>query len=851
MCTYIYNKVKVWVKSILLLYLFTLLPLSLLAQSETERYRTLYDQAEQDYNIGRLEEAQRTLRGHLNNFPLSLRISAYRMLSLCCLGLDQDAEAEDYVRLMLDENPYYSTTASDPQRFIDMVENIKAGRTATITTASSQAEQLNEVPVPTTLITQEMIQDCGARNLQEVLATYVPGMNIVDCNDDINVAMRGIYSNGQEKILIMLNGHRLNSFATNIAAPDFSISLDKVRQIEVLRGPASSLYGGVSLTAVVNVITKQGADVEGVETHFGMGNYGQLKAGALFGKRYFDLDLLIWGSLYKAKGESVYVPLEDTGMQMIDGDVTIGGIGRKPSYDIGLQMKYKNLQLLYNTQFSQVISPFTMSYAFSPYTLDKYRTQNGLAPSFATLSHHANLSYNGKLGNVWLKGTVTYDNSDLTHYQVVNEPVVLAMAEVLPVPDVIKQQINGHAGISRYLNGQEHTLGGKLQGDWNYIDNGTHSGLLTFGAEYSYFQLDDVRYTFGYDFTKLATENDSIPILGKGHESNMNGFVQMKHHWQSFILNAGLRFDYKNRYNDTKIREFSPRLALIYVQPKWNLKLSYSKAFIDAPYLYRKVNLFLASFMGYTEYAEDLDPESLHSWQLTFGANQWLPGLNFELNAFFNHANDLIIPYMIQHSNSGNINTYGLELSANYQHRRLSAHLNATWQDVSKNRQAGSDYDHALNIPTFTANGIVAWQATRNLRLHSHIGFEGRQHNTYIDILHYAIHQVYVSRWMEKVVEFEEYTSSPDYDHEEAEEMLAMIENFRSLAKTEESMIDVNKTVPARVIVDLGASYKWHNLTLTANIKNLFNHHYVQGGMSTCLVPQRGRWLMFEIAYKF
>ncbi|MGX8695654.1 MAG: TonB-dependent receptor plug domain-containing protein, partial [Prevotella sp.] len=368
----------------LLFYLFTFLPLASLAQSETERYRAIYDHAEQDYSIGRLEEAQQSLKDNLSNFPLSLRMSAYRMLSLCYLGLDQDDAAEDYVRLLLDENPYYSTTASDPQRFIDMVENIKAGRTATITTASSQSEQLSEVPVPTTLITQEMIQDCGARNLQEVLATYVPGMNIVDCNDDINIAMRGIYSTGQEKILIMLNGHRLNSYCTNIAAPDFSISLEKVKQIEVLRGPASSLYGGVSLTAVVNVITKQGADVDGLEAKAGIGNYEQLKGGLLFGKRYFDLDLLIWGSFYKAKGESVYISREETGMQMTDGDVIIGGIGPKPNYDFGLQMKYRNLQFLYNATRSQIVSPFTMSYTFSPYTLDKYRTLNGLAPSYAT-----------------------------------------------------------------------------------------------------------------------------------------------------------------------------------------------------------------------------------------------------------------------------------------------------------------------------------------------------------------------------------------------------------------------------------------------------------------------------------
>jgi iron complex outermembrane receptor protein len=538
-------------------------------------------------------------------------------------------------------------------------------------------------------------------------------------------------------------------------------------------------------------------------------------------------------------------------MEMMGGDVTIGGIGPKPSYDVGIQMKYKNLQFFFNSAFSQVTSPFTMSYTFSPYTFDKYRTFNGLHPGFTTLSHHANLSYGQQVGNVYLRGTVTYDNSDLTHYQVITEPEVTALAAVLPVPQSVQQQLSGTQGISRYINGQEHTLGGKLQGDWNYIDNGTHRGLLTFGAEYSYFQLDDVRYTFGYNFTKLTTENDTIPMLGKGHESNLNGFIQLKHHWRSFILNAGLRFDYKNRYDGSKIREFSPRLALIYLQPKWNVKLSYSKAFIDAPYFYRKINLFLASMLGYTQYATELDPETLNSWQLTFGATQWIPGLDLEVNAFYNYAKDLIIPQLIEHTNTGFIDTYGLEFSAKYQRRRWSANLNATIQDVSQNKQAYTSYDYALNIPVVTANGVVAWQASRDLRLHAHIGFEGRQHYSYLNILPYGVYTSTINMLADYMMRLTEYVQTPNPDPAVIAKYEEQIDYFVAYADEIKPTLYSEDTLPARVLFDVGASYHLGNVTFTLDVKNLLNHSYRQSGMSTCLVPQRGRWFMASVAYKF
>ncbi len=830
-------------KIIFTIFIFISSSLVVYAQSDYEQMRKIYDNAEENYTIGRLDEAEQELTKNLKNFPNDLRQSAYRLLALCNLGNDNEEKAEEMTQQLLQENPYYSTSANDPQRFIDMVERIKAGRTATITTASSQAETLNEVPVPTTLITADMIKSCGGSNLQEVLAAYVPGMHIVDCNDDINIAMRGIYSNSQEKILIMVNGHRLNSYCTNIAAPDYSISLEKIKQIEVLRGPASSLYGGVSLTGVINIITWQGADIDGVKVKAGIGNHGQLRGDAMIGKRYFDVDFLLWASIYKAKGEIRYIDREDTGMHFDSGDITIGGIGKKPSYDVGLSLKYKDISFLYNTQYSQIQAPMTMMFFYSPYNIDKYKTFNGLRPGYTTQSHHADLSYSHLIGKVWLKGSIAYDNSDLTHYQVIVEEPTTSVLSLLPFNKQVQQLLIDKGGIYRYINGQEHTFSGKLQGDWSYVNNKNHKGNLSFGIEYSYFNLDDVRYTFGYEYANTLPEASEIQEYGKGHETNQNTFVQLKHQWKNFILNAGLRFDYKQRYDDSHIRELSPRVALIYMQPKWNVKLSYSKSFIDAPYLYRKTNLVLAKYFDEQDITMDLNPESLHSWQLTFNTVEWVKGLNFELNAFYNRAHDLIFLMFSEHDNAGEMNAYGLEFSGSYKTRKLSIHLNATWQDVKKNNLYLKDFDRGLNMPKFMANAIFSWKTPlKNLELHTHLSLSSKQETYHLDPINYSTYIDLASSYG-KI--YQEYVKNPT---DELKERLDEMDKQMSYLAEE---ITVRNEYSARLLVNLGARYTIKDLELSFDIHNLFNHKYSQSGMSTGPIPQKGMWFMGSIAYKF
>ena len=837
-------------KSICLILLFMLCAGMAFSQ-ENSQLRTVYTQAENDYRIGRIEQAREALLNDLSNFHGNLRQNALRLIALSYLARFDMEHTQQYAALMLQENPYYTPSANDPATFADIVNDIKAGMTATITTASSQAESLAEVPVPTTLITGQMIHDCGGRNLQEVLAAYVPGMNLIDCDDDINISMRGIYSNTQEKILIMLNGHRLNSHATNTAAPDFSISLEKIKQIEVLRGPASSLYGGVALTAVVNIITYQGADVDGLQAKAGVGNHGQIKADAVFGKRYFDLDFLVWGSVYRSSGERRDVTDERKGESpyaMPVDDVRLGRIGLRPTYDFGLQLGWKGFQFFYDTHFSQVVAPFTMTSLALSYDHDRYRTYNGLMPGFSTTSQHADLSYQFSIHNAHFKIAATYDKSDLTRYQVINDEPMPQLGQALGLPEDLTKVFAYYGGTSRYVNGQEQDYGVQLKGNYSYTIGNDHKGNIGFGAEYGHFQLDDMRYQIGYDFEQTIPEDPTLRNAGKGSENSGDAYVQLKHQWKSLILNAGLRYDYKERYDGSRVNEFSPRVALILLRPKWSARLSYSKSFVDAPYIYRKANL-LSTLMSKKDASEadNLSPERVHSVQLSFAGNNWLHGFNFEVNGFYNRANNLIMTHILNYENVSKNQTCGVELMASYEPSRLlSLNANLTWTHTFKSNLMGLDVPNILqeyysadidannNTPALRGNLVVGWQTTKHLRLHGHLLFESRQTSYNTDLV--------------KLIQAYNYTELAQYYYNQGDLEKALIYGMQALEATRHVIMD--KDIPARAIVNLGGQYTIGTVTLGLEIYNLLGTQYYRGGMNTNLIPQQGRWFMGSVGIR-
>src|SRR5688572_19621264 len=141
-----------------------------------------------------------------------------------------------------------------------------------ISAASKKPLSSRESPSIVSLITQEEIKNSGARDLIDVLR-MVPGMDFgMDVEGVVGLGIRGNWAH-EGKVLILMDGQEMNEimFATTQFGNHFPIDL--IKRIEVIRGPGSAIYGGFAEYGVINIITFQGSDLQGVAVK---GTYGQM-----------------------------------------------------------------------------------------------------------------------------------------------------------------------------------------------------------------------------------------------------------------------------------------------------------------------------------------------------------------------------------------------------------------------------------------------------------------------------------------------------------------------------------------------------------------------------------------------
>ncbi len=196
---------------------------------------------------------------------------------------------------------------AETEKLMDM--ELDALLTMKVTTVSKRAQAVLEAPSNVTIVTDKQIEEWGVRDLKDLMRRVV-GCPVIADRDEWVFAFRGNVSDNNQKYLILIDGHRMNSVENFgpgqiIELPN---NLSNVKRVEIIRGPGSAVWGPDALAGVVNIITKDAEDLDGMTYNasatYGMDNY--IVADVQVGKVIADdVDFMLMGSFAMQHGREV------------------------------------------------------------------------------------------------------------------------------------------------------------------------------------------------------------------------------------------------------------------------------------------------------------------------------------------------------------------------------------------------------------------------------------------------------------------------------------------------------------------------------------------------------------------
>jgi outer membrane cobalamin receptor len=155
-----------------------------------------------------------------------------------------------------------------------------------LVTGTKTAVNRTNVPLSVSVVTQKQIEESSESALLPVLSEQVPGVFVtergitgfgVSTGSAGSISIRGIGGNPNTEVLVLLNGNPQFMGIMGHPLPDAYIASD-VQKVEIIRGPASTLYGTNAMGGVINIITKeQRENGFNANSHLMYGSYGTQK----------------------------------------------------------------------------------------------------------------------------------------------------------------------------------------------------------------------------------------------------------------------------------------------------------------------------------------------------------------------------------------------------------------------------------------------------------------------------------------------------------------------------------------------------------------------------------------------
>ncbi len=165
-----------------------------------------------------------------------------------------------------------------------MQDDLALLREETVSIAIAHEQPISEAPSNVYVITEDDIHLSGATDIPTILRK-IPGMEVIQMTGaHLDVGVRGDNQPTANKLLVLVDGRSIyRDDQGDVFGRVLPISLEEIKKIEVLKGPASVLYGFNAFDGVINIITKRPHEIPGLTLQVGAGEFGSLTSTAILG----------------------------------------------------------------------------------------------------------------------------------------------------------------------------------------------------------------------------------------------------------------------------------------------------------------------------------------------------------------------------------------------------------------------------------------------------------------------------------------------------------------------------------------------------------------------------------------
>lgn len=432
-----------------------------------------------------------------------------------------------------------------------------------VVSASNIANQISHAPSAVSIVTGDEIRAFGYHTLAEVLES-MRGLHITRDRAYAYLGGRGFGRPGDftGRIMLMIDGREFNNNVYSSGNLEYAFPVDPslIDRVEYISGPGSIIHGNTAFYGIINVITKKGHDINGVQVIGEIASHNAKEGKLHYGKRFDNgAEILLSASGFQSPGQTLYFP-ESAGRPIGVGGAIVDGVSR----DLDEQRSQRLFgKVEWESWFAEIAyakrekdiptAPYGADFN-APYYYDDSYLEGSLKHD-RRLNDWLNLSLHGYFGRYEYRGLATYSGTPWRERS----------------------------------EGKWWGLNAQFAGNWR------EGHRLLFGAD---LRAD----TYQEIITPVSHSDTDETTLSLYMEDEITLTSTVK-------TNIGARYDINSETDE----RLSPRVALIYTpQPSTTLKLSHSRA-------YRRANPFEKYYTdGFLLPNPSIKPERIDATELVF-----------------------------------------------------------------------------------------------------------------------------------------------------------------------------------------------------------------------------------------